>query len=92
MELSYTTIPIRDETHAILYNQPKKRTHVEDPGSDSELGISSEEGHSKEPIAPPLDFDLDDLPFEEDIIDVRWTKREDYQRQLDKYKDKSRFH
>jgi hypothetical protein len=28
MDLSYATIPIGDESHAIFYNQPKKRTHV----------------------------------------------------------------
>jgi hypothetical protein len=38
----------------------------------------------------PLEFDSDDLPFsqEDDIDDIVWPKREDYQKQLDKYKDK----
>jgi len=63
MDLSYATIPIGDESHAILYNQPKKRMHVEDPVSDYELDISLEEVHPKEPIDSPLNFDLYDLTF-----------------------------
>jgi hypothetical protein len=90
MDLSYNTIPTGDETHAIIYNQPKKRVHVEDLESDYEFGTSLEEDHSEEPIDSPLDFDLDDLPFsqEEDITYIICPRREDYQRQLDKYKDK----
>jgi hypothetical protein len=90
MDLPYATIPIGDESHDILYNQPKKRTHVEDLESDSKSNISLEEDRSKEPIDPPTDFDLYDLPFsqEEDIKDIIWHIREDYQRELDKYNDK----
>jgi hypothetical protein len=90
MDLSYATIPIGNEAHAILFNQPKKTTHVEDPESDSEFDTSSQEDQSKETIDPPLDFDPDDLPFaqEEDFTNIIWPKREDYQRQLNKYKDK----
>jgi hypothetical protein len=57
MDLSYATIPIGNEAHVILYNQSEEENHVEDPGSDSEFDTSSEEGHSKEPIDPPLDFE-----------------------------------
>ena len=44
-------------------------------------------GTSKESL--PV-FSLDDLPFasEEDLDQIQWPKKEEYQKLLDKYKDK----
>jgi hypothetical protein len=94
MDLFYATIPIGNESHTTLYNQPKMRTHMENPGSDSKFDTSSKGSHYEEPINHPLDpkfsQDFDDLPFsqKEHITDVILPKREDYQGELDKYKDK----
>jgi hypothetical protein len=63
-------------------------THVEDHKYNFEFKSFLEEYHSKDPIYSPLGIDLDNLPQEEDILDVVWPKKEDYQKQLDKYKDK----
>jgi hypothetical protein len=88
MDLSYATIPIGDEAHVFLYNQPVTRDHVEeidiDPENDGPL-----EDFSEEFMDSPPDFCSDDLPFaqEDDIDDIVWPKREDYKKQLDKYKD-----
>jgi hypothetical protein len=88
MDLSYATIPIGYDALSILYNQPKKRTHVEDLESDFEFDTSLEEDDYEELLI--LILTLYDLPFvqEVDITYAVCPKREDYQRQLDKYKDK----
>jgi len=88
MDLSYATIPIGKEINSLLYNQPKKRTHVEDLETDSEVNTLTKEDHSKDLVDYPHGIDLDDLPQEEYILDVIWPKREDHHRQLDKYNDK----
>lgn len=48
MDLSYATIPIGDEAHVFLYNQPMTRAHVEDIDDDLEDDIPLEEDHLEE--------------------------------------------
>jgi hypothetical protein len=50
MDLSYATIPIGKDTNALLYNQPKRITHVETPEYDSEFKSYLEESHIDDPI------------------------------------------
>jgi hypothetical protein len=89
MDLTYATIPMDDETNAHLPNLPMARDHVEEIDLDPEIEDPLEEFPKKFKESPP-EFFPDDLPFtqEEYFDDIVWPKREDYQQQLDRYKDK----
>jgi hypothetical protein len=80
MDLSYATIPIGDETYAHIPNQPMTRDHVEEIDIDPENDDPLEEFLEEFMDSPP-EFFPDDLPFtqEDDIDDIVWPKREDYQ-------------
>jgi hypothetical protein len=56
MDLSYATIPIGNEAHVILYNQPMTRAHVEEIDSDLEDDSPLEEDHPEELWIPLLNL------------------------------------
>jgi hypothetical protein len=85
MDLTYATIPMDDDTYVHLPNLTMAKNHVEEIDLDPETGEILEVVKKSLPELCP-----NDLPFaqEEDFDAIEWPKREDYQQQLDKYKDK----
>jgi hypothetical protein len=88
MDLSYATIPIGKGHQRPLIQSTKEEDPCGNPEYDSEFKSYLEEDHSDDPIDSPLGIDLDNLPQEEDILDVIWPKREDYQNNLTNTKTK----
>jgi hypothetical protein len=85
MDLTGLDIPMDDGTYAHLPNMTMEKNHVEEIDLDSETEEPPEV--VKESL---LDFFPDDFPFtKEEYFDaIDWPKKEYYQQQLDKYKDK----
>jgi hypothetical protein len=85
MNLTYINVPMNDGTISRLLNFPMTNVHVQKIGDD----IGTRETH--EPIKQSLPtFSLDDFPFasEDDFDQIQWSKKEEYQHILDKYKEK----
>jgi len=85
MDLTYHTILVDDNTCAHLPNLTMAKNYIE------EIVIDPETEDILEVVEESLpNFCLGDLPFtqEEDFDAIEWPKKEDYQQQLDKYKDK----
>jgi hypothetical protein len=85
MDLTYATIPMDDNTYAYLPNLTMEKNHVE------EIDLDPETEEIPEVVKESLPYFFpDDLPFtqEEDFDAIEWPKKEYYQQQLDKYKDK----
>jgi hypothetical protein len=61
------------------------KIHVQEIGDD----IEADKTHESIKESLP-EFSLDDMPFstEEDFDQIQWSKKEDYQQLLNKYKDK----
>jgi len=85
MDLTYINVPMNDGTISCLLNVPMTKVHVQKIGDD----IGTRETH--EPIKQSLPtFSPDDFPFpsEDDFDQIQWSKKEEYQHILDKYKEK----
>ena len=85
MDLTYINVPMNDGTISCLPNVPMAKVHVK----EIDNGVETRETH--EPIKENLPiFSPEDFPFtsEEDFDEIQWTKKEEYQRLLGKYKDK----
>ena len=61
------------------------KVHVQEINNDTEISETHEPIKENLPIFSPKDF-----PFtsEEDFDEIQWSKKEEYQQLLDKYKDK----
>jgi hypothetical protein len=85
MDLTYVNVLMNDGTISRLPNVPMTKVHVQEIGD--EIGTNK----THEPIKEsPLVFSHDDMPFatEEDIDQIQWPKKEEYQQIQNKYKDK----
>jgi hypothetical protein len=85
MDLTYINVPMNDGTISRLPNVPMTKVHVQEIGDD----IGTNETHEPVKESPPI-FSPDDMPFaiEKDFDQIQWTKKEEYQQLLNKYKDK----
>jgi hypothetical protein len=89
MDLTYATIPMDDETNATYPTYQWKRIMLKKLTLTLKLEDPLEELPEKSRNPLP-NFSQMTFPFtqEEDFDDIEWPKREDYQQQLDRYKDK----
>jgi hypothetical protein len=85
MDLTYINVPMNGGTIHRLPNVPMAKVHVKEIDDD----IKTSETHELIKEILPV-FSPDDFPFasEKNFDQIQWPNKEEYQKLLDKYKDK----